>query len=356
MGCSGSRAPENRLTTHPLVAEAIISALLDCGAKVSFGDDVSRSGKYVEPIQRATGMWDVAKRTGASLVDFVSVGAREVRSGLLYPRKYLVTNAYFDADVVVNAASCRSHVGIGLSGAMKNMFGCLIGLRKQLIHNLFPCDSRGFCRAIADIYRLVRPTISFLDLTTVAEAAGITLAVRPVGIMLAGTDGVALDTLAAHAIGYEALPMWTAHYGNEFGAGCNSIDQISVRGLDWQAFPKVALRYPAQSPSENLPMSGRMTAVVNNTALRPRPIIASKVCVGCGDCVQRCPVGAIGTTPNNAFRIDLGACADCGCCLKVCEASAITIDYVGLARAIRILTNSLPEKVDSKPASSRDPA
>ncbi len=213
MGCSGGRAPESRLTTHPAMAEAIIKALLDCGATVSFGDDVSRAGRYREGIYQATGMRDVSRRTGAKIVDFVASGGREVRGGLAFPRKYLVTNAYFDADVVVNAASCRSHVGIGISGAIKNMFGCIIGLRKQLIHNLFPRDPRSFGRVIADIYRTIPANISFLDLTTVAEAAGISLKVRPVGLMLGGIDAVALDTVAAHAIGYESLPLWTCHFG-----------------------------------------------------------------------------------------------------------------------------------------------
>src|ERR1035438_5228079 len=137
LGCSGAREPERRLTTHPAMVEAIVTAMQDCGARVSFGDCVARAGEHCEIIYRKTGMLEVAHRTGANLVDFVGTGAREVRGGLLVPRTYFVTNAYFDADVVINAASLRSHVGIGISGAMKNMFGCVVGLRKLRIHNLF---------------------------------------------------------------------------------------------------------------------------------------------------------------------------------------------------------------------------
>ena len=207
MGCTGARAPEARLTTHPLVVEGIIEVLKDCGASVCFGDDSARAGKHYGAICGVTGMIDVAQRTGATLIDFVAAGAREVRGRLWCPRKYLVTNAYFEADVVINAASCRSHIGVGLSGAIKNMFGCVIGRRKQLIHMLFPGSPKLFGRAIADIYRTIPATYSFLDLTTVAEGAGITLAVRPVGLMLGGVDAVALDTVASHAIRYENVPI-----------------------------------------------------------------------------------------------------------------------------------------------------
>jgi uncharacterized protein (DUF362 family) len=148
MACSGLRNPEDRVTTHPLVVTAIITALQDCGAIVSFGDDVARVGKHCSQLWKTTGMWGVAQYTGAKLVDFVAVGAREVRGTLIYPRKYLVTNAYFNADVVINAANCRSHPNIILSGAIKNMFGFVVGIRKALIHELFWNNPRKFGRAI----------------------------------------------------------------------------------------------------------------------------------------------------------------------------------------------------------------
>jgi hypothetical protein len=46
MGCTGAREPEQRFTSHPAYVETVIAALLDCGAKVSFGDDVARMGKF----------------------------------------------------------------------------------------------------------------------------------------------------------------------------------------------------------------------------------------------------------------------------------------------------------------------
>ena len=336
MGCSGVRDPALRLTTHPAVAEAIITALQDCGAVVSFGDDVARSGKHCEGIYEVTGMLHVARRTGAKLVDFVSVGAREVRSGLLYPRKYLITNAYFDADVVINAASCRSGpVVVGMSGAIKNMFGCVVGVRKQLIHNLFDVYPRKFGRAIADIHRVIPADLSFLDLTSVAEAGGITLAVRPVGLVLASTDPVALDTVAAHSIGYEHLPIWPTYYGGKLGLGCNSMDRIDIRGLDWAAFPKPRLQYPFIRPLVKVSPYSKVSRAVNNTMLRPRPVIAAALCTGCGDCAQRCPVHCIEHGPNNVYKINLRSCVDCGCCIKVCDTAAAHIEFVGLAKVLR---------------------
>ena len=351
MGCSGARLPEQRYTTHPAVAEAIIEALLDCGAIVSFGDDVARAGKHTQGIYKSTGMADVAKRTGASLIDFVSAGAHEVRGRLLYPRTYLITNAYFEADVVINIANCRSHPGIAMSGAIKNMFGCVIGLRKQHIHNVFLGDATRFGRAIADIYSVIPADFSFLDLTSVSDGE----LVHNVGLLLASADAVALDTVAAHVIGYGDLPLWVTHYASKFGLGCDEIGQISIRGLDWREVEKPQLKRPLVSGTKASTYD-RVSAAINNTVLRPRPVIAAADCTGCGDCIRRCPVDCIEISAANTYRIDRRNCVDCGCCLKVCDADAVNLQFVGLARGIRLLANRLPEKIDPKAPNRLDPA
>ena len=114
MGCSGFRDPQERVTSHPAYLEAIIECLLDCGARVTFGDDVARTAQY-QRIWHTTGMSEVAKRTGAHLADFVQAGGREVRGFLQFPKTYLITNLVFDADVIVNAANCRSLSKVVLS-------------------------------------------------------------------------------------------------------------------------------------------------------------------------------------------------------------------------------------------------
>jgi hypothetical protein len=42
------------------------------------------------------------------------------------------------------------------------------GLRKLRIHQLFP-DPSDFARVVVDVHRVAKPTVSFLDLTSVIE-------------------------------------------------------------------------------------------------------------------------------------------------------------------------------------------
>ena len=52
-------------------------------------------------------------------------------------------------------------------------------------------------------------------------------------------------------------------------------------------------------------------------------IIDKEKCVGCGACVETCPVEAI-KKDGDKCKIDAEACVDCGACAGVCPTEAIS--------------------------------
>ena len=63
------KGPEDAVTTHPAVVEAIVRYLQEIGCKVIIGD--SPGGPFTEwnlkAVYKAAGMMEVAERTAASL-------------------------------------------------------------------------------------------------------------------------------------------------------------------------------------------------------------------------------------------------------------------------------------------------
>ncbi|MCP4138326.1 MAG: DUF362 domain-containing protein [bacterium] len=336
MACTGARAPEDRFSSHPAVVEAVIRFFQDCGATVAFGDDVARAGRFCESIWTSTGMLEVSKNTGAELLDFVDPGGREVKSTMLYPKKYLITNAYYNYDYIVNLANCRSHVGVFMSGAIKNMFGFVVGMRKYLIHRIFNGDNRGFSRALANIHSVIPAHLSILDLTSVHEGDGKEHNIVDIGYILAGKNPGTLDSIASWMIGYDRVKIWTTHYAEKFGLGSQRIEDVNSVGI-----PLDSIQPKKLIPPTELAEFGFIKKLIYSFGalfLSPRAEIYEGNCVKCGKCAERCPVDSIKFTEENFPVIIPKTCADCMCCIRVCENEAIKLKYSSLAKVLRVAT------------------
>lgn len=77
-------------------------------------------------------------------------------------KDFSIINPIAKADMVISVAKLKSHCMTGLSGGVKNLFGCVPGLLKPELHSRFPKPEL-FCRMLLDLCELVRPVVTVVD-------------------------------------------------------------------------------------------------------------------------------------------------------------------------------------------------
>ena len=59
-----------------------------------------------------------------------------------------------------------------------------------------------------------------------------------------------------------------------------------------------------------------------------QPEVDSDKCIGCGECVEVCPVEVFELQDEKAVPVNAEECLGCESCVEVCEQGAITVEEI----------------------------
>src|SRR6185295_1015934 len=158
-----------------------------------------------------------------------------------------------------------------LSGALKNQWGCLPGMRHE--YHLILDD------AIADLNAALRPAFAIMDATIGLEGNGPKSGWPHVADrVLASADPVALDTVQALCMGLDPANVRHLHTCADRGLGTCDPAAIEVSGLDPRAhaLPFQAARHNAVSALENLLRDSPLKRVFFDTPLFKACLLGAK--------------------------------------------------------------------------------
>jgi ferredoxin len=150
---------------------------------------------------------------------------------------------------------------------------------------------------------------------------------KPVGVIMASGDGVALDAVASRVIGFEPMEIHTTRAATNRGLGNGDLNRIKVMG---EKISDVETTFKKPSSwQRNIPPR-IMSFISRLIYIRLQANIEK--CIQCGICEKNCPVGAMHLTPYPT--VDTEKCIQCYCCHELCPEGAIIMNRSWLARRI----------------------
>ena len=239
------------------------------------------------------------------------------------------------ADAVIDVCKLKTHGMMGMTCAVKNLFGVVPGTRKTEYHFRYP-DPGDFADMLVDLNDFVRPRLSVCDAVVAMEGNGPTAGTpRNVGAVLVAQSPHALDLACAHIIGLRPEDVPTLAAARKRGYIPARAEDLSVDGALFTV-PDFKLVTERNSLERFRPIPGPLGALAGKTMrrlMRARPALAKGECVGCGRCARVCPARAIAMR-KALPRIDRRKCICCFCCQEFCPQGAMKARRTFVARAL----------------------
>ena len=224
--------------TSPLVVEAVIQEVRDHVGRIY----VVESDQVLEDVEKAfhlSGMAEVCRRTEVQWVNMSrSATVRVDRPSNTVLTRVDVPQLLRDT-LLITVPVMKTHAKTGISGAIKNQWGCLNTMRHE--YHLVLDD------ALADLNEVVGPHLAIMDGTIGLEGNGPKSGwPRVADRILCSGDPVALDTIQALTMGLDPAAITHLARCATRGIGTNDLSRIEVRGLD-----PIASRIPFRPARHN---------------------------------------------------------------------------------------------------------
>lgn len=328
------KKPDAAATTHPALLEALVEMLLARGADVTIGD--SPGGPHSLPllnrVYAATGM-DRLEKLGAKLNRNMNEKTIDFPEGKVL-KNFTYTEYLDEADAIIDFCKLKSHGMLGMSAAVKNLFGTIPGLKKPEVHYKFQNDAE-FADMLVDLNEYFKPRLAICDAVVGMEGNGPTAGTpRQIGAIIASKSTYYADVVGAELIGMniDGLPTLQAAYERGFAPSSSKNLRVygDIRALtvdDFKAPPVRGLSFMRK---------GNVLHFISKAALEHKPTLKKRLCVGCGECARMCPAKAI-EMKNKKPHINREKCIRCFCCQEFCPRAAMVAHRPLAAKALNKL-------------------
>jgi uncharacterized protein (DUF362 family) len=235
--------------SNPFFVAAVASCFLFRGARVLIGDSPA-FGAAAQVLERH-GFRNALRGLQVEEVPFVTMSKRKLACGLTVG----VAAEALDCDYFVNLPRIKAHDQMGVTMAVKNVFGVVLGARKAWLHMRHGRCHQDFAEMILDLQQLLPPTLALADGIEVMNERGPMFGSSlALGCVAASKNCIALDRalLAVLELEEERSPLTVA-------ASMSGVPGACLQDLE----------FPQLSPKDFGGSGFRVPKVLNPIKFRP---------------------------------------------------------------------------------------
>lgn len=325
-------------TTHPAMLRALCKLLVSAGAEVSVAE--SHGGTYTDNSIaaqfKACGVTDALRDLPVKLCLKAETATLDVPAALA-AKSFEVIKPVKDSSVIINLCKIKTHALTMFSGAAKNTFGVVPGLRKFELHARFP-QIEDFVRMLNDLHLALPVELNIADGIIGMEGNGPTAGkTRDFGFVAVSKSAFMCDLVAADLIGLEASRVPQLKDAAARGLCPDAADaaQTNLSNVDYEALKVREIVLPDSQPTGKVSLIAKLQRLGGGRVIRlfkPKPKINRKLCAACGKCAEYCPAKTI-EMKNGKPHIRAAGCISCFCCQELCPFKAV---YIKTNRILKI--------------------
>ena len=314
--------PKTAMLTHPMIVRAVAEYLLQKGA-IPIISDSPAVGSF-DKILKVSGIADALKGLNVVCQEFKTSKTVDVGEPF---RNIEIAGDALDADLIINLPKLKTHVQMLMTLGVKNLYGCVVGLKKPEWHFRTGVNREMFAQLLVKIFIALKPQINILDGILAMEGQGPGKRGKPreIGILAASDNAAALDIAVCRMLNIDPESVLTNRIAKEMGM----VDgEVLMEGY----IPEVkGYKLPQMIP---LVFGPRFLHGYMRKHLVQRPVIDDNICKGCAECLKYCPAGAI-SDRKKKLKFDYEKCIRCYCCIEVCPHAAISTDETFTGKVLR---------------------
>ncbi|MGC8765794.1 MAG: DUF362 domain-containing protein [Brevinematia bacterium] len=319
--------PEQHSITHFTIVEALCNILKENNCEIFIGESIAFYQKgLTKKAFKTSRIEEVAIKYDARLVPFEEERLIGITQDFTILKKLYLPEILFKVDSIINLPKLKTHSAMRLSGAVKNLYGCIPGGFKQKAH-LIAKDDFEFSDILIDLNLLIKPHLNIID-AIYALDGGPTALGRPkkLGKILISDNPFAVDVVVARMIGYEPEDISTLIRAKE--RGLVDFDDIEIKGNF------LVKRFNSLIKGD---FAKEIKPSIFVTKTYVSPYVDNTVCNKCYKCLEFCTPKAIEKSETSYPVVNYERCVYCYYCFSGCPKKAIKPESAFLNKFINFV-------------------